>query len=300
VTSTITWAVTAETMTLGSRLEVLALMVRGAYRLAGMTDDRKTSAAPPLPVLQGAVKEPKRIVDLTPLAVDSSVDSGSLSGPAPGSKTIIKRPLRLASLKQRTKYFRNHFPLCAENFFSVVLRSLNESLREIFNAKEVSGETDPGIQILFPAQALLALGAFTRCAINTPLQKKFVSLLLPFSFQLLREVPSLHIRRASAVALFDAMESLFLSMGTSQQQRVTQIDQQTDFGTLNYALNIFRDPSSGPSALSQDLAPLVVEIVNWISQNALREDGNGESDQHCRVFQLEILRKAIFFLESSH
>jgi hypothetical protein len=300
VTSTITWAVTAETMTLGSRLEVLALMVRGAYRLAGMTDDRRTTAAPPLPVLQGAVKEPKRIVDLAPLAEDSSVDSGSLSGPAPGSKTIIKRPLRLASLKQRTKYFRNHFPLCAENFFSVVLRSLNESLREIFNAKEVSGETDPGIQILFPAQALLALGAFTRCAINTPLQKKFVSLLLPFSFQLLREVPSLHIRRASAVALFDAMESLFLSMGTSQQQRVAQIDQQTDFGTLNYALNIFRDPSSGPSALSQDLAPLVVEIVNWISQNALREDGNGESDQHCRVFQLEILRKAIFFLESSH
>jgi hypothetical protein len=295
-------------MTLGSRLEVLALMVRGAYRLAGMTDDRRTTAAPPLPLLQGAVKEPKRIVDLAPLAEDSSVDSGSLSGPVPGSlsgptpgsKTIIKRPLRLASLKQRTKYFRNHFPLCAENFFSVVLRSLNESLREIFNAKEVSGETDPGIQILFPAQALLALGAFTRCAINTPLQKKFVSLLLPFSFQLLREVPSLHIRRASAVALFDAMESLFLSIGTSQQQRVAQIDQQTDFGTLNYALNIFRDPSSGPSALSQDLAPLVVEIVNWISQNALREDGNGESDQHCRVFQLEILRKAIFFLESSH
>jgi hypothetical protein len=201
-------------MTLGSRIEVLALMVRGAYRLSGMVDDRKTATSSSLLALPqgGAINEQRQIIQ-----TDSNTSIVSANS-SDATKTIIKRPLRLASLKQRTKYFRNHFPLCAENFFSVVFKSLNDSLRDIFATKREVNEdhtdNDPGIQILFPAQALLTLGAFTRCAINTPLQKKFASILLPFAFQL-REVPSLHIRRASVVALYDAMESLFRSRAIS-------------------------------------------------------------------------------------
>lgn len=262
-------------MTLGSRLEVIALMVRGAFNLSGMMKERKF-----VPLSQIAPARHQAIGEQQDRGVDHPSNSTD-------SKTIVKRPLRLQSLKQRTKYFRNHFPLCAETFFTIVFKSLNDSLNELRLVVEEKN-SDPGVHILFPAQSLLALGAFTRCAINTHLQRKFALILLPFAFQL-REVSSLHIRRASMVAIFDAVESLLMDFERNQSRPQLMAQQEQMFGTLDYALNIIRDESSiGPS-----LPPIVIEIMNWISQRV-----HEEADQDCKVFQFEILRVALSFLES--
>jgi hypothetical protein len=261
-------------------------MVRGAYHLSGMLNERKPpSSALPQPTSMNQ----QRALRQHPQEETREIFSHNGSTNAlTQSKTIVKRPLRLASLKQKTRYFRNHFPLCAESFFTIVFKSLNDSVNELHLLIE-KRDSDPGVHILFPAQALLALGAFTRCAINTPLQRKFAMLLLPFAFQLC-DVPSLHIRRATMVAMFDAVESLLVCFETNRQSRPQLMAQQEQlFGTLDYALNITREePSSGPS-----LPPILIEIMNWISQRV-----HEEADQDCKVFQFEILRVALAFLES--
>jgi hypothetical protein len=276
-------------MTLGSRLEVITLMVRGAYHLSGMTNERKSSSLAPPQLRPTQMILEQQDSSSAGRSGETAHHNGSHFS---DSKTIVKRPLRLASLKQRTRYFRNHFPLCAETFFTIVFKSLNDSLNELHMVIEKK-DSDPGVQILFPAQSLLALGAFTRCAINTPLQRKFAFLLLPFAFQL-REVPSLHIRRAAMVAMFDAVESLCLCFETNRQSRPQLMAggaQEQMFGTLDYALNILREESS--ASMGPSLPPIMIEIMNWISQRV-----HEEVDQDCKVFQFEILRVVVSFLES--
>lgn len=262
-------------MTLGSKLEVLALMIRGAHHLSGMAVEKSPSS-----LLLKSTPQPQ-----SPIEILDDVQSTSVSE----SKTIVKRPLRLASLSKKTIYFRNNFPLCAEAFFSIVFKSLHDSLSEIFSARDLN-DSDPGIHILYPAQSLLALGSFTRCAINTPLQKKFATALLPFAFQL-RHVPSLHIRRGAMMALVDATESLIHCFNSHHQHRSQLSAPEHAFGTLDYALNILRDDDQ----FSHTLPPILIEIIDWVSVKI-----HEEVDPDCRIYQLEILRLALSCLESSN
>lgn len=100
------------------------------------------------------------------------------------AKTTIKRPIKLAKLKEKTRYFRNHFGQCAEAFFFPVMRALLQALDKLHEelvrggvaaglfATELAATTvDPGLSVLLPAQALLTLGAFVKSAVNTLCQQ---------------------------------------------------------------------------------------------------------------------------------
>jgi hypothetical protein len=101
-----------------------------------------------------------------------------------GSKTTVKRPVRLAKLQQKTRYIRNQFGQCAESFFAAVMRTLLHALDRLHEellrggipqgllaSDAEAGAMDPGLSVLLPAQALLSLGAFVKSAMNTLCQR---------------------------------------------------------------------------------------------------------------------------------
>lgn len=300
-------------MTLGSRLEILSLMMKCAYSLSGLVEIKNSS-----PNIQEKIENSNNVNNNS----NNINNTNNNETKDNNSKTIIKRPQMLMKLKQKTKYFRNNFILCAERYFTTVLNLFQTSLNDLLSRIETLNlnsiengnnnnliqnnsnnnnsnknmgnkdfnEIDPGPEILFPAQCLLALGVFTRCSINTILQKNFAEVLLQLSFNL-KDIIFLHIRRAAIIAMYDSIESLFHNYNSFNKSRTevgsTQYDQI--FGTLNYAMNIL----SVEKQVENSLPPLIIEVINWVSNRI-----NNESDQDCRVFECEILRLGISFLDN--
>ena len=173
----LTWAISSETLTLGCRIEVLAAMARAAYDLSEI---QRTHAEAHV-LVQGSSGH----VHLPGVNDDDNDDNDGSEEALRGGKTIIRRPIRLAKLKQRTRYFRNAFGDCAEAFFFPVLQTFMVSLQQLSEELAQKGEdlfslhpsrtvvpvVDPGLAVLLPSQALLTLGSFVKCAVNTLCQR---------------------------------------------------------------------------------------------------------------------------------
>jgi len=278
--SILAWAVGSDTLSMGSRVGVLSSMVLAAYELSGLSKERECNRLSP------------GTRSLSHTVTEFSVENtASVSN---NGKTIVKRPVRLAKMKERTRYFRNNFSISAEAFFFPVMQLLVSSLgtlaKETEEGKVRIGLPDPGLHVLLPSQALMTLGDFTRCSVNTPVQRKLVESLIPIAFQL-RESPYLQLRRASVVALYDCIEAL-CHLNTSHQLNRRQVDLASGgvYGTLEYAMNICSIDMGGPNSLA--LTPLFSETVNW-AVGILPH----EPDDQCRVLLSEIVRLAVECIE---
>ena len=114
----------------------------------------------------------------------------------------------------------------------------------------------------------------------------------------LRGVPHLQLRRAATIALHDCLSAIFHMQ--QQQQRNGSSERllaaEYSFGTLEYARNIGQmamavvgnEPSDMTACTSQ-----VAEVVNW-AMGAIKE----EADEHCRVYQYEIVKDAVQHFEA--
>jgi hypothetical protein len=246
-----------------------------------------------------------------------------------GSKTTVKRPVRLAKLQQKTRYIRNQFGQCAESFFAAVMRTLLHALDRLHEellrggipqgllaSDAEAGAMDPGLSVLLPAQALLSLGAFVKSAMNTLCQRwvaalhllyycycnddcirKLIDSLLPVATRL-RAVPYLHLRRAATVASSDCVEALLYLHEQQRLRSTTGLLGGPEFGTLDYAMNLGGGlVEAGAAEVGGDGAVCssqVAETVNW-AMTAIRE----EPDIQCRVFQYEIVKNAVRHFEST-
>ena len=189
----LTWAVCNDGLAVSSRLQAVAILVKGAYELSGV----------PEPGMEPEMRNNKSTDVATEkysIPDDSSItDSGSSSKLRDGGKTTIKRPRKLAAMKKKTIYFRNSFGIVVESIFSpvasVVSALLVEDTKAITTVKAEISLTDvlryqggagsqshvtisethskrlkdltDGIDLLLPSQCLLALACFTRCSVNS-------------------------------------------------------------------------------------------------------------------------------------
>ena len=72
----------------------------------------------------------------------------------------------LAALKKTTKYFRNEFANYALMFYGPVMRLLAANVQ--------CNRDDDGLDTMLPMKVIEALGAFTRCAMNSIHQRSFI------------------------------------------------------------------------------------------------------------------------------
>lgn len=184
----LTWAVCNDGLAISSRLQAVAILVKGAYELSGVPEPGK---------------EPEMRQSNSALASSTTIASDSSENWRDGGKTIIKRPKKLAAMKKKTTYFRNNFGLVVESVFppvaSIVSALLVEDTKTITAVKSEITLTDilryqgdatsepqatssaapskrlidliDGIDLLLPSQCLLALACFTRCSVNAVCQR---------------------------------------------------------------------------------------------------------------------------------
>lgn len=133
-------------------------------------------------------------------------------------KTRITRPLMLAKLSRKSRTFRNSFGPVAQLCF----RPIESELLKLLGSISLNRDQDGGIDMLLPTQLLLALAAFTTCAINTPHQQYFIERTLQLAIPL-KHNASLSIRRAALMACYAAMESFVSNQSQSQSQSQTSI-----------------------------------------------------------------------------
>jgi hypothetical protein len=299
-----TSSLSSDSFTIGSRIDLLSCMVQGAYLLSAVPSSRQDQ------YIRDKANTTKSIHDQH---ADMSLQKPEESNIG---TTTVKRPIRLSKLKERKKYFRNNFTSCAKIFFHAALSlfqssigRLSAQLESISSFESPMALPDPGLAVLLPSQALLALGSFVSCAINTPLQRscnyfisfcvtlsyrKFINLLFPITLQL-RRAPYLHLRRASAKAMFDCVEATIAILGEQRFQSSALRDRQLlTFGTLDYMMNIGGGDDIGGFGHSRSsLTPMTEEAISW-SAEQLKE----EADDECRFFQLEMIKIGVEFLQS--
>lgn len=181
----LSWAVTHTSLAISSRLEVVAILVRGAYLLSG-------------------VSEPGTERDLTKDTAKVNEVNDSNPSRALGT-TRVKRPKKLEIMKRKVIYTRNHFGSVAEAVFtpvsSIVAALLAADTRAAVTSNSDIALTDvlryqkggiteipafsieppqtskrlhdieDGIDLLLPSQCMLALACFVRCSINSICQR---------------------------------------------------------------------------------------------------------------------------------
>jgi hypothetical protein len=196
----LSWAVRGEDLAVSTRLEAVAVLVKGAYSLSGV-------AEPGAGVGVGVGREKSSassgIVDIKPKLQADSTDVLKNTT----EKTIVKRPRKLAAMRKGPAYIKNHFGLLAEAVFlpvssvvsallaadarppppSAVAVDLADVLRHKRGAgtgiSEVSTGAGPalkskrlselvdGIDLLLPSQCMMALASFTKCSVNAVCQR---------------------------------------------------------------------------------------------------------------------------------
>ena len=128
-------------------------LVTAAYQLSGL-------------------KSPKN--DKSP---EAKKDSPCLENVTSPDKTTITHPVRLALASKEKRYFRNRFGTVADLFVSPLLHSFTTLAAEVTDVSAKSSVSESveldsvALRVLLPAQMLLALSAFMRCCVNTPVQK---------------------------------------------------------------------------------------------------------------------------------
>ena len=164
--------------------------MKGAYKLSGLPEPGSESTQ--------HAKSDYQSSKASGTKVDIGTDTTTSS-----AKTIVKRPRKLAVMKKQTRYIRNHFGMIAEIVYSPVASVLtalisastktqplpdhsidltdiirhsraNEtspSVLEVSNKPTRVQELNDGIDLLLPAQCMLALANFTRCSINSTSQR---------------------------------------------------------------------------------------------------------------------------------
>lgn len=294
---TLTWALQQECFSIGDKINVVAILVKCSYVLAGVNSGSSSTTSTP------AIPE---------------TSSG---------KTTIKRPKKLQISKAETSYSRNKFAPLAPHFFypilSIVLRYVKggeingktavplvdlriEPLDKSVHMAAV--EEGDGIDAWLPARALLALAAFVRCSINTTVNRSLdfncnscfrhkccsrihrtlVRDALAAASQC-RDVGALVVRRAALAVMKECVEALAekksqsLSM-LSDQQRSVQLG-------LNHLLHL-SSPEQVQEAAETESMAAVAAIADWASAGL-----SAEPDQHCRIVKAEIVRLAIDYFE---
>jgi hypothetical protein len=283
----LSWAASSDTLSIGVRLEALGIMVDGAYTLAGL---KRT-----------ATSEKSKHLSVS----DEVVDLNDADNP----KTIVKRPLRLAALQKEKnqKYFKNSFGELALDFFQPVIAILAAQLDKIEKQCKLKGAaSSEGLDVLLPAQCMLSLGAFVRCAVHTTAQRQLLQSLLTIAYPL-KNNSSLHLRRASTAALLDCTVALFesLSVPSGARDAIAQQGSQ-QYGTLGFLMHmapteLFSNDVDGAltsksnqsfSALAPTLKNLVTGSVQWAASSA-----QDEQDTHCKVLMIELVKVAVSFFE---
>ena len=304
------WAAGSETLAMGVRLEALEALVDGAYGLSGLDRARGKGGGATLSSTDLSVGDGNSAV-VESNSVRQTSSSSDRGGAA--SKTVVKRPLRLAAMqreKQR-KSFQNSFGDHALQFFQPILVILTAQLAKLDalleNRAGGSGGGD-GLDVLLPSQCLLSLGAFVRCALHTPVQRQMLQALLGVAFPR-RNHSSLHLRRAVSAVLLDCVDSLFSSLRVQSPggRGGSAVASQEQFGTLGFLLHMappreLLEEGGGLSSSSRSsesfsglppaLRELVTSGIQWAA-GSLQE----EPDTHCKVLKVEIVRVAVTFFE---
>lgn len=188
----LTWAVSHQSLAMSTRLEAVAILVKGAYTLSGVP-------APGTDTSKFGTLQPTEAGEATIRPTDGPADVRRLG------TTVVKRPKKLAAMKREQSYKHNHFGLIAEAVFSPVaaiasallaadtkavtsvesdialtdiLRYQKVGVKEInssFNGPPLVSkrlhELKDGIDLLLPSQCMLALACFTRCSVNAVCQR---------------------------------------------------------------------------------------------------------------------------------
>ena len=152
------------------------------------------------------------------------------------------------------------------------------------------------IEYLLISQALLAIGAFVRCSINSSFQKKLTVDTLKLASKLL-ESPSLSLRRAALVAMHASVESRLQQrkLAPTSTSRMETID---DLVNANSALGVLTNISrlgggdgEGGSYAVEDEDVIIAAFVEW-AVPSIRND----PDPYCRALKVDAVEIAFVSL----
>jgi hypothetical protein len=122
---------------------------------------------------------------------------------------------------------------------------------------------------------VLALGAFTTCAINFPAQQEMIEQSLRQATPLVRVVP-LSVRRASLATCLAAIEALsFIKTQSTPTTHITPLA----------ALSNITSATTGTSSSDFSAA---INVVDWCASHV-----QSEADKHCRNLMTRIVKCAI-------
>ena len=205
------------------------------------------------------------------------------------SKTVVKRPRRLALLQRKSTNFINDFVPIAPSFTTPVLVVLQRFVN--CNARAFGLKDDPGIgdgvDTLLPSQCLLTLAAFTRCTVNHSIRFHIANQMLPLAISL-RNSTSLNIRRAVTAAMHAGVE-VVLDQNCLRMNETARTE-----GVLESLTNIANFSIEGGIVCRSSILSRAGEIVDWCM-----ETYPADADDHCRQLKVEIIRMTVHALEGA-
>jgi len=288
----ITWSLESKSVGLGVKINAIAALARASYTLAGLAipgeDEEKKGK-----VTVTSEKEEKVLVS------PSKKESSLLTSHTPSSsvvhfsKTVVKRPAKLAQSQRKRIFFRNNFAPLAQIFYYPILKliaSLSTRM-ENYSVGDSSTSLDE-IEYLLFAQALLALGAFTRCTVNSPVQRQLTLETLKVAAKFVQSA-SLSLRRAALVAFHAGIEARMQQRNTGSKIALHAAAGITNGGALGILTNITRlteSENSGNKTEEEDM--MIAAFVEW-AVSSLRND----SDPHSRAIKCDAVELAMKSLD---
>ena len=259
---------------LGCKLLCVHALIRAAHALSGVPFDGVQAIA--------------HCAEETSLSAISDSSKGRLG------VTRVKRPRMLARLLRKPKVFRNSFGPVAILAFQPIVSTIRALASKPGVGDEDEGES---VESLLPSQLLLALAAFTTCAVNTPVQRTLVQQTLQVS-QPFTLSASLSIRRSALAACLAALQALSQSssrapaLGQSSRLAATAtFAHGRGLGPLAALSSLTRTETAEPSSVSGLLDAFVSLVDQCLVQAAAEADGA------CRGLQAAIVRSAVALAE---
>ena len=195
--------------------------------------------------------------------------------------TRIKRPRMLARTLSKHKTFRNSFGPVALLAYQPLAFSLGR-LSSQFTVG--TGEDGDSIDSLLPAQLLLALAAFTTCAINTPDHKYMIDETLKLSQPLIL-AHSLSVRRAALSACLASIQAFNSYLEQMMSQTAMSQGPLDKLSTLTHSVMTHSGTNDSYRVTGlESFAPLVDLILSKI---------DSEADKVCRGLMSSVVRSAL-------